>query len=243
MKEMPDVYIMNLPTMTKRRYISIGAMLANDVPLEKIHIHRGIDDRKFANSNELIEAAITDGFPQFESYLNQDKAIARFGQLWNYCRFWRNVVERDKTELLIQDDRRLRYKYPKIIENIEDIIYSDNFHFLSLWGYKGILRAEIKPHPSNKYISEGVIGSGACVCHIVSPQGAQWILENVVGYIPSFKHVSVEWVLLGKCQNQPGFYTLVNALFGASNMVPDGQKNKQFLPGRIWRGGKLIRPV
>ena len=230
MKEMPDVYIMNLPTMTKRRYISIGAMLANDVPLEKIHIHRGIDDRKFGNSNELIEAAITDGFPQFESYLNQDKAIAGFGQLWNYCRFWRNVVERDKTELLIQDDRRLGYRYPKIIESIEDIIYSDNFHFLSLWGHKGILRAEIKPHPSNKYISEGVVGSGACVCHIVSAQGAQWILENAVGHIPSIKYIFVEWILYEKCQNQPGFYTLVNSPFSAVNMVRMDGKINNFYP-------------
>lgn len=242
MQELPDVYIMNLPSMTKRRYMSIGAMLANDVPIEKINIHRGIDDRKFESSNQLIETAITDGFPQFENYLNTGKTIAGFGQLWNYCRFWRNVVERNKTELLIQDDRRLQVRYPKIIKNIEDIIYSEDFHFLSLWGHQGILQTEIKPHPSKKNISEGIIGSGACVCSIVSPKGAQWILENAIGHIPN-NYIFVEWVLLEKCQNQPGFYTLVNSPHCAVNMVRDGRKNKKYLPGRVFRDNELIRKV
>ena len=246
MLNLPHIYIMNIPRAVKRRYVSMGALLAHNVPLENLHIYKAIDDRDFENSNELLQAAINDGFPQFANYLNTEQAIARFGQMWNYCRFWRDVMNKwKKTTLLIQDDRRINHNYSRIIEELSTTLALENFHFLSLWGHKGVLKkdAEIKPTPHDKRVAEGLIASGACVCHIVSPKGAEWILENAIGHIPPFKHISVEWVLLSKCEKQQGFYTLIDGPFMATNIVGGGRENKQFLPGRIWRDGKLIRRI
>ena len=246
MSNLPDVYIMNLSREVKRRYISTGAMLANNVPLENLHIYKAIDDRNFEASNDLLHAAIDDGFPQFENYIDTEKAIARFGQMWNYCRFWRDVATKwEKITLLIQDDRRFNHNYYRIIQEFESTLSLENFHFLSLWGAKSVQKkdVEIKRTSHDNRVAEGLISSGACVCHIVSPKGAAWILENAIGHIPPFKHISVEWVLLSKCEKQSGFYTLIDGPFMATNIVGAGWKNKQFLPGRIWREGKLIRSV
>ena len=246
MSNLPDVYIMNLSREVKRRYISIGAMLAHNVPLENLHVYKAIDDRNFETSNDLLHAAINDGFPQFENYLNTRKAIAGFGQMWNYCRFWRDVATKWKqTTLLIQDDRRLNHNYHRIIQELESTLALENFHFLSLWGHKGVLKkgVEIKRTSHDKRVAEGIIAGGACVCSIVSPKGAEWILENAIGHIPRDNHIFVEWVLLSKCEKQPDFYTLIDGPFMATNIVGDGRKNKKFLPGRVWRDGEIIRKV
>lgn len=242
---LPDVYIMNLPREVKRRYVSIGTHLAQNVPFENLHTYKAIDDRDFETSNDLIRAAIDDGFPQFENYIDTEKAIARFGQMWNYCRFYRDVATQSKkTTLLIQDDRRLRADYPRMIKELSTTLNLEDFHFLSLWKSKNYLKENIEASLHDKRVAKGIVSSGACVCSFVSPKGAQWILDNAIGHIPvEYPHISVEWVLKSKCENQPGFYTLIGGEFMAINILADGWKNKLFLPGRVWRDGELLRKV
>ena len=66
-----DIYIMNIQAEQKRRYICEGALFAMGTPF--VHVKRwiAIDDLNYIKTRELLEDAIADGFPGFQSHLDR----------------------------------------------------------------------------------------------------------------------------------------------------------------------------
>ena len=133
-----NVYILNLEVEQKRRYMCEGALFAMNAPFKRVKRWIAKDDFEYEKSSDVIRAAIRDGFPSFQSYLDKGQqnkdGIAIYTQTWNYCRFWRYLIENNETAMLIQDDRKLRSPYPRMLEIFEELISFDpNFQFLSLW--------------------------------------------------------------------------------------------------------------
>ena len=228
-----DVYIMNIQAEQKRRYMCEGALFAMGTPFVKVKRWIAIDDLNYIKTRELLEDTIADGFPGFQSYLDRgmqnEHNIGIYGQMWNYCRFWRHVVEKNKTVMLIQDDRRFCVPYLKMIEVVEDVIRKPDFHFMSLWCKQQYIPEKNLPLrliSKESPIAYGIYEGGACAGHIVSPKGAQWLIENVIGHVPP----RIEWAVLAKARDNDNFYTLVDESLNLEHLVPD---KRGYLPSRI----------
>ena len=228
-----DVYILNLQAEQKRRYICEGALFAMDTPFVHVKRWEAIDDLNYIKSREVLEAAIADGFPAFQSYLNRGvqnkEGIGVLTQTWNYCRFWRHVVAENKTVMLIQDDRRFRVPYPKMVEITEEVIYGPNFHLLSLWCRHHAVKDKYLPFrwiSDGSPIAHGIYEGGADVGQIVSPKGAQWLLDIIGDASPR-----VEYAIRDRACNDDNFYTLVDESLNLEHLVPD---KRDYIPSRIY---------
>ena len=242
-----DVYIMNLQAEQKRRYMCEGALFAMGTPF--VHVKRwiAIDDLNYVKTRELLEDAIADGFPGFQSYLDrglQNKdGIGIFCQMWNYCRFWRHVVAENKTVMLIQDDRRFCAPYPKMMEIAKEVIQKPDFYFMSLWCKQQYIPEKNLPLrliSKESPIASGIYEGGACAGHIVSQKGAQWLIENIFRNDLSPR---VEWAVRVASSANANFYTFVDESLNLEHLVPD---KRGYLPSRILSNTKpneYERPV
>lgn len=242
-----NVYILNLEVEQKRRYMCEGALFAMNTPFKRVKRWIAKDDWKYEKSSEVIHAAIRDGFSSFQSYLDngqQNKdGIAIYTQTWNYCRFWRSLIENNETALLIQDDRRLRASYPRMLEIYKELISFDpEFQFLSLW----YVEKEVVPNllPARRIspestIASGIYTNGACAGHIVTPKGAKVLLDIVPGFFP----LRVEYAVRLQCMRRDHFYTLIDETQNLTHLVAD---NRKYLPPRIISGegpDGYVRPI
>ena len=133
-----NIYILNIQSQQKRRYLCEGGLFAMQTPFKQTKHWWAIDDDNFLTTREMCETAINDGFPVFQEYLDKGQhneyGIAVFTQLWNYCRFWRHLIENNETAILIQDDRRMACTYPRLLEIYREVVKFDpDFQFMSLW--------------------------------------------------------------------------------------------------------------
>ena len=209
-----------------------GALFAMGTPFVNVKRWEAIDDLNYIKSREVLEAAIANGFPAFQSYLDRGlqntENIAILTQTWNYCRFWRHVVAENKTVMLIHDDRRFRVPYPKMVEITKDVIQKPDFHFLSLWCRHYSVKDKFLPFrwiSDGSPIAHGIYEGGADVGHIVSPKGAKWLLDMVGDASPP-----IEWAIRAKAYDNDNFYTLVDESLNLEHLVPG---KKGYIPSRI----------
>ena len=242
-----DIYILNLRAEEKRRYMCEGALFAMQTPFHRLKQWVAIDDLNYQKTRDVLEDAIADGFPAFQSYLEKGQHnqynITLYTQTWNYCRFWRHVVELGETVMIIQDDRKICTPYPALQEIVQDLSQFDpEFQFISLWCKQETMEEEDFPI---RWISEGspiaygIFEGGACAGHIVTPKGAQWLIENVVGYFPP----RVEYAVRALAHKKEHFYTLADERVNLDHLVPD---KRDYLPGRIIDGKSadgLVRSI
>ena len=237
-----NVYILNIQSAEKRRYMCEGALFAMKFPFKNVKHWEAIDDWNYEFTSDMMRDAIKDGFPAFQQYLDKGQQneynIGTFTQTWNYCRFWRHLVDNNETAMLIQDDRKINAKYCEITGLLEAITEIDpEFMFMSLWS-KGIedqflpMRWVSEELP----IAHGIYACGACAGHIVSPQGAQWLIDNIIGYFPP----RVEYAVLARCREKDHFYTLADEELNVDHLVTD---NRDYLPGGIISEDGFVRPI
>lgn len=229
-----DIYILNLRAEEKRRYMCEGALFAMQTPFDRLKHWSAIDDLNYQKTRDVLEDAIADGFPAFQSYLDKGQQneynITVYTQMWNYCRFWRYLVELGETAMIIQDDRRICTPYPALQKIVQDLREFDpKFQFLSLWCKHFAMNAADFPI---RWISEGspiaygIFEGGADTGHIVTPKGAEWLIDNVIGFFPP----RVEYAVRALCHKNAHFYTLADEDVNLDHLVPD---NRAYLPGRI----------
>ena len=251
-----NVYILNLEVEQKRRYMCEGALFAMNAPFKRVKRWVAKDDFEYEKSSDVIRAAIRDGFPSFQSYLDKGQqnkdGIAIYTQTWNYCRFWRYLVENNETAMLIQDDRRLRVSYPRMLEIFQELISFDpDVEFLSLWCNQEVAHKSFSDRLPFRFISEdspiayGIYENGACAGHIVTPTGAKVLLDIVPGFFPPrAEHgARVEYAVSKQCVRRDHFYTLVDETQNITHLVAD---NRSYLPPRIISGkgpDGYVRPI
>lgn len=210
-----DIYILNLPREMKRRYMTEGALRAKGVPSSKIHIWEANDDQDYEKTRQVCEAAIADGFPQYQSFLDKGQHnacnIAHLTQSWNWCRFFRHLIEEQKTALLIQDDVMLGPKMTyEVLNKMVDCLQDRNkiFHYFTLWirWFKNKGKINPKPIMENHYITRGVYSKGCDMAQVITPQGADSLLSKFEGYF----YPVLEDLVFDQLKHQDGFYTLID---------------------------------
>ena len=244
-----NVYILNLEVEQKRRYMCEGALFAMNAPFKRVKRWIAKDDFEYEKSSDLLRDAINDGFPGFQKCLNNKQqnreGIAIYAQAWNYCRFWRHLVEKNETALLIQDDRKLRRPYPRMLEIFKELIgFDPDFEFLSLWCKQEVVHKAFPGRLPFRLISEdspvaqGIYENGACAGHIVTPKGAEVLLDLIPGHSPA----RVEFVVNALSVGKEHFYTLVDEKENITHLVED----PEYIPGRILSDDStdgFLRPI
>ena len=186
-----DIYILNLPREMKRRYMTEGALRAKGVPPSKIHIWEANDDKNYEKTREVCDAAIADGFPQYQSFLDKGQHnacnIAHLTQSWNWCRFFRHLIDEQKTAMLIQDDVMLgdQMTYQALNEMVECLSDQDKiFYYFTLWIRWFGRRKKFNPKlvPENPHIIQGIYSKGCDMAQVITPEGAELLLSRFEGY-------------------------------------------------------------
>ena len=244
-----NVYILNLEVEEKRRYLCEGALFAMNTPLKRVKRWIAKDDFAYSKSSDLLRDAIDDGFSGFQKCLDNKQqnreGIAIYAQAWNYCRFWRHLAENKETAMLIQDDRKLRRPYPRKLEIFEELIgFDPDVEFLSLWCKQEVVHRAFPGRLPFRLISEGspiaqgIYENGACAGHIVTPKGAEVLLDLIPGHSPARVEFAINALSVGKAH----FYTLVDEKENITHLVD----KEAYIPGRILSDDStdgLLRPI
>ena len=184
-----DIYILNLPRDTHRLTLCHKELCARGIPAEKIHTWVANDDRDYEKTRQVCEAAIADGFPKYQSFLDRGehnkRNIAIFTQSWNYCRFFRHLIEIQKDAVLIHDDMKFspRMTYASLNEVIDFLHNRDEpFYFLTLRVFNtDSERIEV---PENPDITYGIYNSSSDTAQVITLEGAEFLLSEFEGYSP-----------------------------------------------------------
>ena len=208
-----DIYILNLPRSTHRLTLCREELCARGIPIEKIHTWVANDDWNYEKTRQVCEAAIADGFPKYQSFLDKGQhnkeGIAIFTQSWNYCRFFRHLIETQKDAVLIHDDMKfdLGMTYESLNE-VTDFLHSRDelFYFLSL-------RIDQKIHTKltrefgteHRFVFNGVHRNNRSpdTAFVITPQGAELLLSEFEGRFPPRLEV---WIL--NFNQHVGFYSV-----------------------------------
>ena len=114
----PRLTILALKRREDRRNVAVSSAMALEFSPRDIHIHEAMDAQHYRCADDLIGAAIADGFPQFEQvygYPNKSMILSEkeermgFSPLayaWSLCRYFRELSQRpdEEVEFFMQDD-------------------------------------------------------------------------------------------------------------------------------------------
>ena len=251
---MLPIYILNIRSNQKRRYLCEGALFAKETPFERIKHWWAIDDGNYMRTRELCDKAIEDGFPQFQEYLDKGQhneyGIGMFAQTWNYCRFWRHLIENDEIAVLTQDDRLLGCTYPRLMELYAEIqAFDPEFRFMSLWCKESVVEKSFPGRLPFRYIyegasiAEGIYENGTCAGHIITPVGAKKMIEMVAGIFPPRVEFAVN-THIRKKGYPPHFYTLVNEEENMKHLVKiEGYVGSQIFDHSPNAPDGFLRPI
>ena len=210
-----DIYILNVPREVKRRYVTEGALRAKGVPSSKINVWKANDDIDYEKTRQVCEAAIADGFPEFQVRLDNGqhnkKGIVHVTQSWNYCRFFRHLMDKQKTALLIHDDVMFGEKmtYSVLNEMVGCLHNRDEiFRYWTLWirWFESKENINPKPIPENSNITRGIYNKGCDMAQVITPTGAEFLLSKFEGYFLGV----LEELIFYQLKHQVGFYTLID---------------------------------
>ena len=210
-----DIYILNLPRATHRFESCSKELRAREIPVESIHTWVANDDMDYEKTREVCEAAIADGFPKYQSFLDKGQQnacnIAHLTQSWNWCRFFRHLIEAQKTALFIQDDVMLGPEMTyQVLNEMVDCLHDRNgiFLYFTLWIRWFNSRASINPKPlmENPHITRGIYSKGCDMAQVITPQGAAFLLSKFEGYF----YPVLEDLVFEELKHRDGFYTLID---------------------------------
>ena len=227
-----SVYILNLPREIKRRYVTEGGLLAKGVPLSKVNVWVANDDRDYEKTRQVCEAAIADGFPEFQVHLDHgwhnDYNIGLLTQTWNYCRFFRYLADIDETVLLIHDEMKLGMEFNHLVGMTAELQGRDpHFMYLTLWmQYPNKERLPLCTLKENSKIARGLYEWGTDMAQIMNSKCARLFSD-----LPSYYPARFEQYVSDVHCDTTGFYTLVNKKLQARRIAD--HDSRHYVPSRI----------
>lgn len=234
-----NVYILNLPREIKRCYVTEGGLLAKGVPLSKINVWVANDDRDYEKTRHVCEAAIADGFPEFQVHLDNgwhnNYNIGLLTQTWNYCRFFRYLADIDETVLLIHDEMKLGMEFDHLVGMTAELQVRDpHFMYLTLWmQYPNRERLPLRTLKENPDIARGLYEWGSDMAQVMNSKCARLFFDKMGGYsdLRSYYPTRFEQYVSEVHYDTTGFYTLVNNDLQAKRIA--GDDSRHYVPSRI----------
>ena len=184
------IFVVTLRETEFRRGLCTGHLLARGVPEDIIDYHYGHNGNDFPSTIEVCEAAKSDGFKMFDEVLDnethRDLNQNIVAQYWSYMIMCREALERNETIAWFHDDYGIlpEHRWSDVLYMVENIGKFDfillDYHSKSTShpDYETSLQKETDIQTfGNIRVSKGILGRHDQSI-IVSPSGAQWLLEH-----------------------------------------------------------------
>lgn len=249
----------SIPRLIKRQESQRTHLIKQGVPPDCIEVFNGPDNRDYAKTRDIFEAVVADGFSHYQRYLD-DKydewmSAAIAAQMWGYCKLFRCIIEKGETCLVIHDDWVLVKKYEDFLSiraHAEQVADREKtlLKFIALHHTHRREDMWITPVPiaPEGILVQGIFSMGADVAFIITPIGANWILENwTLPYMhPTlecvFKVFMTEMKTLREAFDTSGIYSIAEIGNVLSN--PDDFKSEIFTDTPHGRAGREFwRPI
>lgn len=113
------IYILNVKSQ-KHRLTTCYNKLKEIIPEENIGVFEASAAEDFSKTRELCVAAADDGFPFFQTILDNrihNKALIGYlAQGWSYLRFLRHIQETKENAVLLHDDHYLTCSFNELLD-------------------------------------------------------------------------------------------------------------------------------
>ena len=204
-----EVIVLTLERSETRQMIWKAAARLYGIPFEKVRFFKGDDSKKFRSRQDVIDAAIADGFEDIDKfcadeYMDHSQLTkAGIAQAWSYLSILQYVVNTGKTVLFMFDDISLTVPFHllnDIIKHLESL--SNPFYILQLrlivdskdeipelsqavQNAKDAAAFEIatSPFQNAEVFYSAFLREGICGANessiVISPTGANWFLDAV----------------------------------------------------------------
>ena len=193
------VFVLNIPHRTDRRYFMMGHLETKGVPQNQITFFEAKYGKDFDTPGDVTDAAIIDGFPNFENF--RDWGVNRAGRsyYWNWCRMLREIMQTGEIILILLDDKMLNINWGHLDSCVDWLCkHHSPFRILQV-GWATLWKEDYGYVPGRildgGFIAEGVRAHGDYAT-VLSPEGAQLLFNEIY-----YKHYSPE----------PLFYRLAQA--------------------------------
>lgn len=220
-----NVYVLHVLASNNRRWAFMGSASMQQIPEDVIYFAVSPNLSKFDNNiNVVAQAASNDGFPYLKRYgrgaknMYVQQSASSMGQIWNYCRIFRHIIQTGVSALVIHDDRMISINWDSFNIVINELESKGDFKIFQTRQRHGqpigikeqleILSQHTfdKDDPLN-YVTSGINGYEEGM--VISPLGAEFILnalENNIGdyyFFDDFVHTKLSKL----CTDISGVYT------------------------------------
>lgn len=187
------VIAFTLDRRSERRWAWLGAMKAQQVPDDVVHIMSAMDGGAYPNIESLVDAVVEDGFPWFERFKDPEwdkpehphSKLGSLATTWSFLRAFRKVIELDVLSIVMVDNYYLGrwwWDFNRLIETLDDLRILQLHHWDSRKHPNPEFRNDNYPrvpwYPDEvcRDVSKGLAGVGDSVL-LLSPSGAQQIID------------------------------------------------------------------
>ena len=184
-----QVIIPNLTRRDDRKFAMLGHLLTPsiNVPLDRICFFEAHDGQDYDSPEAVIEAAVADGFPQFEAqFTKNDFGKNRWATHWTYVACLREIAncpfqampEHALPYLFLVDDMRLQINFHQL-EFVADLAMQlpGPFYVMQLYSYRWPWDIEPMTLGIDGFLQEGFGGRGDYGI-VLTPEGAKILLEE-----------------------------------------------------------------
>ena len=190
--------ILHLPRRKEKRVTALASAVRFGVPLQLVRLWPAKDALDYDNSPEAIrDAAVADGFPEFERSVGNADSPGYSCMIWNICRFLRDLASRDTIEMFMHDGITLRNLevdfYPDfqwlcdIIGELVDFSRQKDYPFRILgWGHQDNNRMPVHLVSPSSLVVEGAM-TNANSFRVYSSVGAASVLERILSHPSQFR--------------------------------------------------------
>ena len=242
-----EVLVLNLKHRSDKFWSIYGALVAAGTPVEKIKRWNAMPASDYKNIEELVDAAVKDGFPEFQTLLENERFgsnLAISAQFWSYCQMLRYIGEKNIVAVILYDDRyilnwsQFSRLYMLIERRKEDSVNSENpvdFYMLQLEYYRdeymidsqSFFRVQVTPDkcmrqfPRIPHILQGPLGASENAM-LYTPEGAKFFLGKLFqNGVPS---IEIGLVCLFKLppEERAGVWT---CNYPVVDEIPDGRSD------------------
>ena len=212
----------------------MGHLHSIGVPPDQIHFFPGHYHGDFDSTDAIIEAAVDDGFPEFDCDFYRSAAKIKHWKFeiivhWNRARLYRQIIEEDMIVMVMIDDHILNidFQFLNWIVKSLDTEYAP-FYLLQLgwyiqpnhdeaWMMERGLRGQQYPEEDivNGLVARGIRGPGNWVT-VMSPRGAEILLNHIKNPVASIE--AYFGVLSHPDQDKTGLFHFMNPVVSGAPM-------------------------
>ena len=239
-------FINSLRHRPERAYSRLGALEAQGFPMDQVHIVWGKYWGNFNSQDQMVDAAVADGFPELEGLRNAGR-FGYVGAMWSFFRTFR-AIQDSNIEMAVVFEDDFKFKRGNEYRNFKGLCRDlPNDSKIGILGYHP---AEIRPNdvtreldPVSQYWGKGVVNlhSSHNVANIYTPDGLQAIRDEA----GKKRRLSTIEFLIGCLHGEPGVYSLLSPIIsltvaqGKSDAMPGEGTESEYSVSHVerWKSG------